>query len=64
MYDNRLKLKIGGVMRCCIQTLADYEGVGDKEHKRSNGTVLPCKYCKNVLIVKDGEWEWYEEYKK
>ena len=65
MYDNRLKLREGGgVAWCCIKTLAEYEGNGDKEHERYNGTVLPCKLCSGALIIRDRAWEWHKEYKK
>lgn len=58
MIDKRLGLRIGGVMRCCIATLADYEGIDGEGVEMSEGTVLPCKYCKSSLIVRDGAWEW------
>lgn len=59
MMRDRIPLRIGGVVRCCVATLADYEnddGVNDE------GTVLPCKYCKSALIVRGRTWEWYREY--
>lgn len=58
MRDRRLPLRQGGVMRCCIATLAEYEGIDGAGVEQSEGTVLPCKYCKSSLIVRDGAWEW------
>lgn len=49
------ELRIGGVMRCCSETLFRYQennGIEDE------GTVLPCKWCRSSLIVRDGAWEW------
>ncbi len=48
----RLPLRIGGVFRCCIETL-DTTPVLENE-----GAILPCKYCKSSLRVRDGAWEW------
>lgn len=46
-------LRLGGVMRCCVQTMEDYTG------PEKIGTVLPCKWCKQSLIIaSDGVWEW------
>ncbi len=47
-----LPLRIGGVMRCCLETL-ETTAVEEKE-----GDILPCKYCKSSLRVRDGAWEW------
>ena len=51
-------LRIGGVMRCCSETLFRYQ---DDNGIEEEGTVLPCKWCKSSLIVKDGAWEWNQE---
>jgi hypothetical protein len=47
-----LPLRIGGVMRCCILTLSQYDGPEDE------GTILACRYCHDRLRVRDGAWEW------
>ena len=50
-------LAIGGVLRCCAKTLAEYDGPDD------DGTVLPCRYCtRGALHVKDGVWQWFRDY--
>lgn len=58
---NRLSLRIGGVMRCCIHTLDEVENV--EGFVQDEGTVVPCKYCKSALWVRDGAWEWHRDYK-
>lgn len=50
--NERLPVRIGGLMRCCTGTLAEYGGPEDE------GTVLPCKWCSSSMIVRDGAWEW------
>lgn len=43
----------GGVMRCCFDTVARYEG------PQEEGMVLPCDYSdKHTLVHRDGAWEW------
>lgn len=46
-------LQIGGVMRCCVETL-DSTPVQEVE-----GEVLPCKYCSDSLIFMDEAWGKY-----
>ena len=48
-----LPLRIGGVMRCCIETLDTTPITSEAE-----GTILPCKYCSSSLRVREGAWEW------
>ena len=52
-HPRRLPLRIGGVMRCCIETLDTTPMTTEDE-----GTVLPCRWCKSSLRVRDGAWEW------
>ena len=49
---DRIPFNQGGLMRCCIATLADHEG------DESDGTKLECKYCGNPMHVVDGCWAW------
>jgi len=51
----QLPLRIGGVMRCCIETL------NTTPVSENDGDVLPCRYCKSQLRVRDGAWEWDAE---
>lgn len=48
-------IRIGGLMRCCTETIRAYEGPQDE------GTVLACRYCSETSIVRDGAWEWNRE---
>ena len=46
-------VRIGGLMRCCLETLAEYEGPEDE------GTELTCRYEHIVrMVVRDGVWQW------
>lgn len=45
-------------MRCCAETL-NTTLVAENE-----GDVLPCRYCSSRLRVRDGAWEWDDEYRK
>lgn len=47
------KLRVGGVMRCCVHTLNEAKGL-----KEVDGAILPCLFCSFSLIFKDGAWEW------
>ena len=53
----RKPLHIGGVLRCCIASLDEYEEGPDEE-----GTVLPCNFCSSALHVVDGAWRWHRDY--
>lgn len=53
------KLRIGGVLRCCADTLYT---LPDEEVKEVEGQVLQCKHCKDHelhrLVYKGDAWEW------
>ena len=51
-------IRIGGVMRCCAETLSEREAPG------RDGDVLPCRYCSSRLIFRSGAWEWDDGYIK
>lgn len=53
----KLSLLQGGLFRCCIETWMAAD-VTENE-----GDILPCKYCKSRLIVKDRIWQWDSDYK-
>lgn len=59
--DTRKPLHTGGVLRCCILSLDQHEQAGGASDE---GTVLPCRYCKSALHVKDGVWRWKPDYVK
>lgn len=48
-----LPIKIGGLMRCCIDTLDSAVLKSEEE-----GTVLECRHCKGSMRVRNGKWEW------
>ena len=52
------KVKTGGLMRCCIETLAEYEGE-EKENQ-----VLDCHHCEDSIIFIDGWWQWNRNFVK
>jgi hypothetical protein len=43
-----LDVHIGGVMRCCLHSLAEYVEAGGTEEEN---TVVPCKYCKDSMVA-------------
>ena len=46
---------IGGLMRCCIQTIREYDG------PESEGLAIPCKFhedASKVIVIKNGAWQW------
>lgn len=53
---NERRVRVGGLMRCCLQTLAL------SEEPSSIGTVLDCQYEKpgnaTMVVAADGIWEW------
>jgi hypothetical protein len=57
-HQRQLPLRIGGVMRCCVETLNTTPVV------ENEGDVLPCRYCSSRLRVRDEAWEWDDEYHK
>lgn len=52
LHYRRLPLAIGGVMRCCLETLNSTK-VNEVE-----GEIVKCKYCSSSLILENGIWRW------
>lgn len=52
------KVRPGGLMRCCIETVSDQETAHAGEAKE--GDRLTCKYgCGGgQMVLRDGAWEW------
>jgi hypothetical protein len=50
-------VKIGGLMRCCLETLEGHYPDGPAA-KAAEGEVLPCKYCRSSMIFSEGYWQW------
>jgi hypothetical protein len=60
MQQRDTTLNIGGLMRCCVQTLRNY--IGDHaDDEAVEGLVLDCAHespgNKN-LVLRDGCWRW------
>jgi hypothetical protein len=53
--DARLPIRIGGLMRCCIQS---YENAAPTAENTAEGDVLACAWCSSSMVVRDGAWEW------
>lgn len=47
------RVRPGGLMRCCIDTLHL-----DSPEEPTEGQVLPCRWCSDDLVYRDGLWEW------
>ena len=54
------KVKMGGLMRCCLLTLDDYYRSGPAS-KAAEGQTLPCAYCSMTMVFRGGYWEWDHE---
>ena len=51
------KLRPGGLLRCCTQSLAEY--AEEPQYNEKEGLTLACKWCKGGgMIFRDGAWEW------
>lgn len=58
---NERRVRTGGLMRCCTQTLCDSTEPSNVLDR------LNCQYCSGVMMVaRDGVWEWdqAESYKR
>lgn len=49
-------MRLGGVMRCCIQTERE---IGPPAAMLTEGDTLPCTYCPSGLVWSNGAWEWW-----
>jgi hypothetical protein len=55
----KAKVRIGGLMRCCLDTLDSAMDAATEAPKE--GDMLVCKYHHrdgNQMIFHDGAWEW------
>ena len=48
-------IRQGGLMRCCIQTIVDFDTDGMVPEEN---TSMGCKWCDSSVIYRDGAWEW------
>jgi len=63
MTEDGDKIKIGGLLRCCIETIDDLYAQGPG-HRAAEGDVLPCKYCSHSVTFRSGAWEWNRAWKE
>lgn len=58
MKGSTYKVRHGGLMRCCIQSL-DQE-MSERPEDPKEGDRHTCQYCKEEhgMIFRDGAWEW------
>lgn len=45
-------IRIGGLMRCCTQTIRERDKPGTEGEKQ------PCRWCSSGARFRDGAWEW------
>jgi hypothetical protein len=53
------RVRPGGLMRCCIETLT--EAMKNATTEPKDGDTMLCAYCKpenGGMIFRDGAWEW------
>lgn len=53
--SDRASIRIGGVLRCCIQTANE---IAPPLAMLSEGDTLRCSYCSSGLVFRRGAWEW------
>lgn len=56
-----MKVRQGGLLRCCLQTLAEH--LDEITEVPPVGTILDCKFEMdknngNLILASDGVWEW------
>lgn len=54
MKGNQRRVRMGGLLRCCIATVAEMES------ETQPGDRAACTYCKEstLRVADDGVWEW------
>jgi hypothetical protein len=54
MRTNDRRVNTGGLMRCCLETIATTEAETDVD------SVLDCRYCSSQMKVGEDElWHWF-----
>lgn len=52
------QVRIGGLMRCCLQTLNEFYPDGPAK-KAQEGQRLHCRFCRTgEMVFRDGAWQW------
>lgn len=58
--EQTYQVRQGGLMRCCLLTLAEYMAPIQAEivQQPQEGNLLPCRYCNSSMIFTEDAWEW------
>lgn len=52
----KVRVRIGGLMRCCLATL-DRDTIKRTDMPKEDD-VLPCDHCSSSMVFHDNAWEW------
>lgn len=54
------KYRQGGLMRCCLVTLANFYDMPDATVVAdvAEGTKMPCRSCSSTMVFVEGAWQW------
>ncbi len=55
------KVYIGGLMRCCTETLRLRAVADPPAVPPAEGEVYPCKWCSSSMIWEGDGWRWKNE---
>jgi hypothetical protein len=53
MGKPKRRMRLGGLMRCCIQTIQESPGLREIE-----GTIIACEHCHEQIRFREKAWEW------
>lgn len=59
--EQKYFVRQGGLMRCCLLSLATWHkqvGMEPAVSPAKEGDILPCLHCSSSMIFKEGAWEW------
>ena len=58
MRNNVANVRVGGLLRCCVQTAIELD---ESEGEFKEGTIITCPYCKAKMIKTAGAFQWLKE---
>lgn len=60
MKGNERRIRIGGLLRCCIATVHEIDAM------TKPGDIRECNYCHkpSLRVGDDGVWEWNHDFEK
>lgn len=61
MADERWSFRVGGLMRCCVDTLHEFAANAAEDRVVAEGDTLYCRHEPGAsprIIFRDGAWEW------